>query len=288
MSSRRGDIVNYTYDTILGKAKTCQSNVKKEYKLGITSRWSYYFAKAILTPKKDISKIDIKDANDPTGTHISQQISKNDYLDMCKRLVKFVEKHHQLPNYVGYKDYKIKPRLLTEMLSRILIYYDTHGAYASKAHINSKVFTKPVETKNEVYNYFVDVFGSFGNTIDGALKKIAGKGYGYYYDDVYSNKESINRMKNGKGVNCTDSCQVFFNIMLQLIELKKYKKVECLHVKCQGGDGHVRLRITLNDGTQIYRDPAAVLDSGNITHNWCMNGTIIAINPTWFMQNLNR
>ena len=54
MSSRRGDIVNYTYNTILGKAKTCQSNVKKEYKLGITSRWSYYFAKAILTPKKDI------------------------------------------------------------------------------------------------------------------------------------------------------------------------------------------------------------------------------------------
>ena len=192
-----------------------------------------------------------------------------------------------MPNYVTYNSYKLTPHLLTEILSRILIWSHTHSKLPSKANINSKVFTKPTETTNEVYNYFIDVFGSFGNTIDGALQKVAGKGYAYYYDDVYTNKEGISRIKKGKGINCVDSCQIFYNIMLQLIALKKYKKVECLHVQCKTG-GHARLRITKNDGSKLYRDPAAVLNGNGITANWCSNGTLIAVNPSWFMQNLNR
>lgn len=277
-----------TYKKILSKAKECKTNVKKEYKLGVSKKWCYYFAKAILKPKTDIKKIDFEKEATPQATHISRQISKNDYIDLAKRLTTYVEKHHQLPNYVSYKDYKVKIKLLTYVFAKILLHYHKDGKLPDKVTINSKVFTKPVETTNEVYNYFVKTFGSFNNTIDGALTKIAGKGYGYYYDDAYSNKEAILRMKQGKGVNCTDSCQVFYNIMLQLIALKKYKKVECLHVKCSGGDGHVRLRITLNDGTKIYRDPAAVLDSGSVTHNWCLNGTLLAIDPSWFKNNLNR
>ena len=94
-------------------------------------------------------------------------------------------------------------------------------------------------------------------------------------------------MKSGKGVNCTDSCQVFYNIMLQLIALGKYKKVECLHVLCRGGDGHVRLRITLPNGEKFYRDPACTLSDGGVC-NWCMDGTLLAVDPAWFMANLNR
>ena len=279
---------NYNYNVIVDNAKKCKSSVEKNYKLGVTSLWSYYFAKSILNPKKDIMKLSFKEASKPTGTYISRQISKSDYTDMAKRLVNYVEKNKQLPNYITYKNYKVKTRLYTYMFAKIVVYYYEHKALPGYVNVNSKSFSKPTETTNEVYNYFVDVFGKFNNTIDGALSKIAGKGYGYYYDDVYTNKESINRMKNGKGVNCTDSCQVFYNILLQLINLGKYRKVECLHVKCQGGDGHVRLRITLNDGSYIYRDPAAVLDSGNITHNWCSNGTLLSVNPSWFLSNLNR
>ena len=277
----------YTYNEILAKAKACQTNVKKEYKNGMSSQWCYYFSKAILSPQKDISTLNIADANNPNGTYISTQILKNDYLDMCKRLTKYVEIYKKLPNYITYKAYKVTPTLFTEITSRILIYLNTNGKLPGYANANSKVYTKPVETKNEVYNYFVKVFGKI-DTIDGALAKIAGKSYGYYYDDKYSNRESIDRMKNGQGVNCTDSCHVFYNIVLALIKKGKYRKVECLHIKCRGGDGHVRLRITQNDGNYLYRDPAAVLDSGSLTYNWCMNGTLIAVNPSWFMNNLNR
>ena len=281
-------MTEYTYKQVLGVAKACQANIKKEYKLGVTSKWSYFFAKAILQPNKSYNQFNYPASPQPHGDYLSRQISIGDCLDCCKLLVKYVETNKRMPNYIQWKNFKISPALFTEVLSRVLIYLDTHKTLPKYANINSKAFTEETETVNEVYSYFIKVFGTFDNTIDGALRKIAGKGYGYYYDDVYSNKESINRMKTGQGVNCTDSCQVFYNIMLQLIKLGKYKKVECLHVKCTGGDGHVRLRITLNDGSYIYRDPAAVLDSGNITHNWCSNGTLLAVNPQWFLNNINR
>ena len=281
-------MTDYKYATIVSNASKCKQSVEKNYKLGVTSLWSYYFAKAILNPNKDIKKIQFKQASKPHGTSISRQISKSSYADMAKRLIRYVEANQRLPNYLKYGNYQIRTRLYTYIFAKIVVYQYDHKALPKYVEVNSRAFTKPTETGNSVYDYFVQVFGKFDNTIDGALKKIAGRGYGYYYDDRYSNKEAINRMKNGQGVNCTDSCQVFYNIMQQLIKLGKYKRVECLHVKCLGGDGHVRLRITLNDGTYIYRDPAAVLDNGNVASNWCINGTTIATNPQWFLNNLNR
>ena len=48
------------------------------------------------------------------------------------------------------------------------------------------------------------------------------------------------------------------------------------------------VKITKKDGTVFYRDPAAVLDSGVISKVWCSNGTVLAINPNWWLQNLYR
>lgn len=278
-----------TYSQILKQAKTCKSNVKKEYKLGMSYKWSYYFAKAIISPKKDIKVDSFKDCKHPSGTAISRQISKKDYLDIAKRYVNYIEKNKQFPNFATYGKYNIRPRLLTIFFADILVSYDKNGKLPSEININSKCFTKPSESGNAVYDYFVKVFGKFDNTIDGALSKIDGKGYGGYSDDRYSNKESITRMKNGQGVNCTDSCHVFYNIMKQLIKLGKYKKVECLHVRCSSGTGHVRLRITMNDSTKILRDPASVLDGNGVKSNWCTsNFELWGIDPSWFMENLNR
>lgn len=277
----------YTYKEIVNSANIIKKNVETKYELGASQKWSYYFAKAILT-QKSVSKLTLKDATKPTGSSISRQIDKADYIDMAKRLVNYVENNKQIPNYISYKEFKISTPLFTYIFARILVYFNNTGLLPNYAEANTKAFVKPSETTNEVYNYFIDVFGKFDNTIDGALSKIASKGYGYYYDDKYSNKEAIQRMKQGKGVNCTDSCQVFYNIALVLIKKGKYKKVEAIHIKCKGGDGHIRLRITMNDGTYIYRDPASVLNGNGIRSNWCMNGTLLAINPSWFMQNLNR
>lgn len=281
-------MTNYTYNTILQKAKEVKTNVKTEYKIGMSHKWSYYFAKALIKPKKDVKKITIQDAPSPSHTHISRQVTKNQYLDLAKKLTNFIEKEHRMPNYLAWNGYKIASNLFTYTFARCLIYYDKYGKYDSEITVNQKVFTKPVETKNEVYNYFVKVFGSFDNTVDGFLTKIKDKGYDYYYDDKYSNKQCIDRLKKGKGINCTDSCQMAMNIIKQLILLGKYKKVECYHVDCSSG-GHVKLCITKNDGTKFIRDIACVISRNgkSLSCVWCTNSPK-AVNPSWFMENLNR
>ena len=145
---------------------------------------------------------------------------------------------------------------------------------------------EPKTYEQELLEYFNSVFDSDVRSIDEALELVQSKGYGYYYDDQYSNYTSINRMANGQGVNCTDSCQVFFNIGVAL-----GYEVHCLHIGCSGGDGHVRLKLRHDvntDGEWIYRDPAAVLNGNSISSNWCSNGVLWDIDPSWFMENLYR
>ena len=278
----------YTFEETVTIARSIKSNVEKSYKLGQNTQWSYFIAKQIVSPRKNANKWYIKPANKSQGDYLSRQVLKKDYIDMANRLIKYCDTNKQLPNYISVGSNKMKVEDYTYMFARILVWYADHkNTYPNYAEANSKAFTKPSETTNDVYDYFVKVFGSFGDTIDGALAKISSKGYGYYYDDVYSNKQSIDRMKAGKGVNCTDSCQVFYNLVKEFISQGKYKKVECIHVMCNDGDGHVRLRITLPNGEKFYRDPACTLKNGGYC-NWCMDGTVRAIDPYWFLQNVNR
>jgi hypothetical protein len=137
---------------------------------------------------------------------------------------------------------------------------------------------------NEIFDYFVKVFGNV-KTFDEALQKVKERGYSYYYDDVYTNKQSIDRIKSGKGVNCTDACQVFYHVAKAL-----GYAVSVVHVYCSGtGGGHVRLVITKN-GKSYNRDPAAVLSKNGqpLNYIWCKNGKLLGTNPKWFMENVDR
>ena len=288
-------MTSYTYKQLVKKANECYDNVNSKYKLDMTDKWSYYLAKAVLTPKKDIEKITFGDNPNPQQDKIGRQASKKEYLQIAKDLTQFVEKNKRLPNYVSYKGFKLSPRLLTYTFSKILRKYDKNSKLQDEVTLNNKVFTKPVETSNKVYAYFIKVFnkGKIIKTVDGLLEKIQGRGYGYYYDDHKSNMEVIDQLaKNSKDdpndPNCTDSCQMAQNCIQQLVDWGYYKKVECLHVNCSSG-GHVKLRITKNDGTTFIRDVACIIsDNGKpLSCVWCTN-TPKAVNPGWYMANLNR
>lgn len=277
---------NMKVNGIIASAKTCKKNVEKLQKIGVNQNSAYYYCKVILGAKDDVKEITIKAPSTTTGDYISRQISKDDYIDMAKRLVAYVEKNKRMPNYITYKTFKVGHDVYTHLFAIALVTSIETGYLPKKVNVNSKAFVKKTETGNVVYDYFVKTFGSFGDTIDEALGKIAGCGYGYYYDDKYSNKESINRMKNRQGVNCTDSSSVFWNIGKAL-----GYEVRAVHVKCRGGDGHIRLQFKHKKHTSnqwINRDPAAVLSNGNIRSVWCLDGTILAYDPQWFLQNVNR
>lgn len=134
----------------------------------------------------------------------------------------------------------------------------------------------------KILNYFEDHFGEC-QYIDDALEKIQGRGYAFYFSDGYNMYETIDRVDNGDGANCFDIAEVFYHCAKGMNE--KYGRnytVEYLDVWCPvSGYDHIRLRLN-NGEVTFYRDPACVLDGGDITDNWCgTSDNILEVNPSW-------
>ena len=280
----------HTYKEIVDIAKKCKKSVEEQYKLGINTAWAYYICKAVMKVNTDFTRIGtIKEPGNPRGDHISNQIYKHEYFDMAKRLIKFTEEKKVLPNFIKItlpangKTYRVRARDYIYMFSRILVYYDKNGKFPKYANVNSKSFTKPTETGNTVYDYFVKKTGYRPKTLDDILEYVAEHfEYEYYYDDQKSNKE----VTDSKSGNCTDLMQWLCN----MVEPLGYEW-KCVHVTCSSGTGHVwgKFRHPTNTGNEwINRDPAAVASNSSVYSMWCENGYVNAYNPSWFLENLNR
>jgi hypothetical protein len=276
-------MTNYKWKDIIKQAQKCKKNVETEYRLGMNSKWSYYFAKAIMTVNTDVKKINFTETTKPIGNNISNQIYKKDYFDMCKRLIKYVETHKQMPNYITYKNYKVLPRLTTYMFSRILVYYNKNGTFPKYANINSKCFTKPTETGNAVFDYWVKKFGFKPTCIDDVCDYIRDHfEYEFYFDDYKSNQQVI----DSKAGNCVDLTQMAVNMAKAL-----GYEWEVIHTECrQSGTGHVYPRFR-KGGEWFTRDVACIADESTYCV-WCDvedgRGYLLAKNPSWLLENLNR
>ena len=275
---------SYSYKTILARARTMKKSVESEQKVGVNVKWSYYFAQSILNPKKDIEKIgSFAKAPKPAGDYISNQIYKNDYLDVCKKLVKFVENHKRLPNYVSWNGKKIRTRDYAYNLAKILVYFADHKELPNYNNINTKIWVKPKEYPQEGYDYLVKKTGKKFKTLDDLLAYIRDYfNYEFYSDDKKSNKEVI----DSRAGNCTDLLQMVINAAKAM-----GYDCKCIHVECRAsGIGHVwgKFKHKVNtENTWINRDPSAVC--GNSVRNmWCEDGYLLATDPSWFLENLNR
>lgn len=289
-------------ETLAQIAKEVKTSVEKHKKIPSKSEagvgytypeYAYVLAEAIVHPGKEVERKEgVGKAPNPNGTTISRTIKKSDYVGLAKNLISYIDKNKRLPNFLTYSGYKIRPRIYIDAFARIVNFYYTKGRMPDSANFNSKAFSEEIKTantntsKDEVFNYFVKKFGNV-STIDEALKKVKERVYGYYYDDVYSNKTAIDRMYSKLGINCTDSCQVFWHIAKAL-----GYDVHCLHVQCSSG-GHVRLKLRHpkhTGGNWIHRDPACVLSQNGkpLTAIWCPNAPLNATDPSWFIANVNR
>lgn len=274
----------YSYMEIVKQATLCHDNTKKYYKNGISTKWAYYIGQAILKPNKDIAKVKHEKATNPTGEHISRQISKKDYLEIIKHYNNYIEKNHQIPNYITIDGKKVKPKLYTAFVSYILYKYHRDKKLPAKQNINSKIYTKPVETTNEVYNYACKKYGKTFKTLDDILEYVAKNfTYEFYYDDHKSNKQ----VTDSKAGNCTDLLQWLTN----MVEPLGYSW-KCIHVQCrQSGTGHVfgKFKHPKNTSNEwVVRDIACCADNGSISCVWCRDGYVLAENPSWWIQNRNR
>jgi hypothetical protein len=125
------------YDAVSELKRYVEKNSKlpdfiiiSEQKLSM-SDFLYLIAKAIVNiNNKNNSNIDIKkvkDPSSPTGSaSIKGKLYKSDYIDLANRIVSYIEKNGQSPNYakspIGY----IQFQSLIDGLSRILNFYKTY------------------------------------------------------------------------------------------------------------------------------------------------------------------
>ena len=139
-----------TWKEIKKQAKKCKNNVEKNYTLGIYEQWGYYFAKAIITPYKDIKRNKtLSVAPKPKGNKVKLTIPQKEYTTLAKNLIKFCEKKGRMPNYLTYKNKKIRCRLYVYMFSKILVYYNEHKKLPTSIDINYKQFYPPTTQKKE-------------------------------------------------------------------------------------------------------------------------------------------
>ena len=192
-----------------------------------------------------------------------------------------------LPAYVTCSDGKTKLYLNTyvNMANRVSAYEVLKGHSPNIVYINKE---GKISTETPTLDLFERYFGKC-EYIDDALTAIQNRGYAYYYNSQYNTVNTITRVVNGWGANCTDISQVFYRLGYDMNN--KYGRnydIQFVHVKCKGGDGHVRLRLRNgSNGDWWYRDPAAVLDGESIGSNWCSPPAyVIAYNPSWIFNDL--
>lgn len=136
------------YSKILERARTLKTGVEKEKKLKVTPRWSYYFAKSILSPAKDITRntsMSTADGNavKPTGNSFDKvKITKADYIDCAKRLIAYVDKNKRLPNAIKWNDKKIHVKDFAYNFAKIVVYYADHKVLPAYNTIDTNVWKK--------------------------------------------------------------------------------------------------------------------------------------------------
>ena len=274
----------YTYDRIVKQAKHVKASVENDQKITGTRKWSYYFAKAIQYPKKDIKKIEFDLAKKSEGDYISRDIFKSSYTDMAKRVSKYIETNKRMPNYVKFttksgKQYNIECDMYVYMFAKTLA-----DGFPQPVNISSKVFKKPTESKGEIYDYFVKKTGITPKQLDDVCDWVKNKvTYQFYYDDQKTNKQVI----DSKAGNCTDLLQ-FLTVMADALGYDW----RVIHTQCrQSGVGHVYGQFKKKGTSEWFtRDIACIADESRYCV-WCevpSGGNKLAENPSWFLANLNR
>lgn len=112
--------------------------------------------------------------------------------------------------------------------------------------------------------------------------------YAYYYNDKYSNTTVVKRIKQGLGINCTDSAQFVRSI---LIDMGYQTRLVRGLVKCSNGKwyGHVWVEIKgIEYSNWTYFDVVAVTHDGvkrPLGSLCCIGGVKEkTINPKWLFE----
>lgn len=141
-------------------------------------------------------------------------------------------------------------------------------------------FNTPTKTYNSDKTLFsksmATAIGHKFDTLKESLTMAKGLGYKEYYNDVYDQSNAVKRLAKRLGINCSDACQLWYQLAKDLGYSVRY-----VHVKCASGTGHIQLDIKNKEyGPDWVRiDPAAIL-KGNVSL-WCKGAKVIGYDEAW-------
>ena len=124
------------FKTITEIAKKIKNYVEKEHKLPTIvkvdkkeytySTCAYLLASSVLNPNKEIELLSMNVAPNPSGDAVDLKLTSNEYKSLAKNLITFMKSSssRRLPNYLIYKNKKIKQRVFIYSFAKIIVFYD--------------------------------------------------------------------------------------------------------------------------------------------------------------------
>jgi hypothetical protein len=181
-----------------------------------------------------------------------------------------------LPNYVNLADMNfgegvdpIYKKTYIDIYNRVLAYQESHdGVMPEIIGIEGPYIGDSSQPTGEgtVQRRLENGLGRFGSFTE-FWQKIFGRGYSYYYNDVYTLDQEIQRLLGCASLNCIDSMQLCYSLGTEMGYEVRY-----VQVQCQSG-GHIRGQIKGHEfGDWIKIDPAAAISVNSqypIGQIWC-------------------
>lgn len=216
-----------------------------------------------------------------------QLIDSETFDNMIERFDEYKKSHKKEAN-ICYIDISNKYRYVSkskfkDMRKRYEKYIKDHGHKPNGCYVN-------IPTANNNNSFVTEFKKAVGNfiTFKEAYNKIKGRGYIGYNNDIYDQKTALNRLKNRKGLNCSDSCQLMYALAIAMGLTARF-----VHIKCSNGMGHIQLDVKYPKGVSVYTriDPAAALSVNSqyaFGRVWCRNGRFLSYNDRWLMSDDGR
>ena len=133
-----------TVKTYVEEHKKFPSSVTVSGKKYSYGQIAYILSYAVNAIGKSIQVPTIKNADEPTGNVINENLAEDDYKNTAKRVYSYIKTNKQCPNYATTKksQKKLRPRVFIYAFARIVAWYYNHSkTFPKYVNVNSKYFT---------------------------------------------------------------------------------------------------------------------------------------------------
>jgi hypothetical protein len=210
------------------------------------------------------------------------ELSWEEFSEMKKRVLAFKTENGRYPNYVDFKGIRIDKEDYLDAFDRVTAFKAKAKNGRAPKYVTVTGTILVVKSALQV-KVEVAVGGEY-STATGFYNLVRmNEHYNYYYNDIYPQGAAIERLTEGKPLNCSDFSQIGYAVLKDLDYTVRYKHVKCV----VSNKGHVFLQAKGKELGDSWRDfdlAAAAKSKYSLGNAWCANGNLVAYDPAWLMS----